>query len=58
MTWQQLLESNPEVIVALPCGFDLARMRSEMATLTRLPEWPGLRGANGPSVRDGWESVF
>ena len=43
MTWQQLLERDPDVIIALPCGFDLARTRSEMSSLTRLPEWPGLR---------------
>jgi len=43
MTWQQLLERDPDAIVALPCGCDLARSRTEMATLTRLPEWPRLK---------------
>src|SRR5205823_5786928 len=27
MTWDQLRERDPEVIIALPCGFDLARTR-------------------------------
>ena len=43
-----LVAADPEVIVALPCGFDLARTRAEMAPLTARPEWSGLR-----AVREG-----
>jgi iron complex transport system substrate-binding protein len=43
MTWDQLRERDPEVIVALPCGLDLERTRAEMATLTARPGWPDLR---------------
>jgi iron complex transport system substrate-binding protein len=39
MTWEELCGRDPEVIVALPCGFDLARTRREMAALVRLWEW-------------------
>jgi iron complex transport system substrate-binding protein len=55
MTWQQLRERDPDVIVALPCGFDLAKTRSEMSTLTRLPDWPELRAvrAGRAFVTDG-----
>ena len=48
MTWEQLVERDPDVIVVLPCGFDLPRTRQEMPALTARPEWPGLR-----AVRDG-----
>jgi iron complex transport system substrate-binding protein len=48
MTWEQLRERDPGVIVALPCGFDLARTRTEMAALTVKEDWPRLR-----AVRDG-----
>ena len=34
MTWEQLAAADPDIIVALPCGFDLARTRSEMG-----PQW-------------------
>ncbi len=28
MTWDQLVARDPEVIVVLPCGFDMERSRS------------------------------
>jgi iron complex transport system substrate-binding protein len=48
MTFEQLLAADPDVIVILPCGFDIARSRIELPPLTDRPEWPGLR-----AVRDG-----
>jgi iron complex transport system substrate-binding protein len=43
MTWQQLMEAEPDVILSMPCGFDLDRTRSEMYWLTGRPEWNKLR---------------
>jgi iron complex transport system substrate-binding protein len=48
MTWQQLCERDPDVILILPCGFDIARSRREMHLLTERPQWPRLR-----AVRQG-----
>ncbi|MBV9404286.1 MAG: cobalamin-binding protein [Acidobacteriaceae bacterium] len=48
MTWDELLEADPDVIIALPCGFDLARTRREMHWLTERPTWNELR-----AVREG-----
>ncbi len=48
MTWEQLVERDPDAIVVLPCGFDIPRSRREMPALTNRPEWPRLR-----AVRDG-----
>jgi iron complex transport system substrate-binding protein len=48
MTWGQLREKDPDVIVSLPCGFDLEKTRIETATLARNPEWARLR-----AVREG-----
>jgi iron complex transport system substrate-binding protein len=48
MTWEQLCERDPDVILILPCGFDIARSRREMHLLTGRPEWPRLK-----AVRDG-----
>jgi iron complex transport system substrate-binding protein len=55
MSWEQLCERDPEVIVALPCGLDLARTRAEMAALTGKPGWDRLRavGAGRAFVTDG-----
>jgi iron complex transport system substrate-binding protein len=46
--WEAVLAEDPDVIVVLPCGFDLARTRAELAVLTERKEWRTL-GA----VRDG-----
>src|ERR1700722_4650972 len=43
MTWPELVEADPDVIISMPCGFDLARTCAEMYWLDRRPEWPKLR---------------
>lgn len=43
MTWEELVVRDPEIIVILPCGWDIARSQSEMHWLTARPEWPRLR---------------
>lgn len=47
-TWEQMREADPDAIVILPCGFDLARTRAEAASLRELPGWSRLR-----AVREG-----
>ncbi len=42
MTWEELCEKDPDVIVVLPCGLDIARTRQEMPALTSRPDWPSL----------------
>ncbi|MBI2806979.1 MAG: cobalamin-binding protein [Planctomycetes bacterium] len=48
MTWAELRERDPDILIALPCGFDLATTRREMACLSAQPGWTELR-----AVRDG-----
>ncbi len=43
MNWQQLVDADPDVIISMPCGFDLARTCAEMYWLTDRPEWQKLR---------------
>jgi iron complex transport system substrate-binding protein len=50
MTWQQLVESDPDAIVSMPCGFDLERTRKEMYWLTDRPEWLKLRAVKTGQV--------
>jgi iron complex transport system substrate-binding protein len=50
LTWEQLAEHDPDAIVALPCGFDLARTRAESICLKRHPAWPGLRAVRNHRV--------
>jgi iron complex transport system substrate-binding protein len=43
MTWEELLDADPDVIVVAPCGFDLDRTRQELHFLTSRPGWGDLR---------------
>jgi len=47
-TWEQMRTADPDAIVILPCGFDLARTREEAASLRELPGWGDLK-----AVREG-----
>jgi iron complex transport system substrate-binding protein len=42
VTWDQLAAADPEVIVLLPCGFDLRRALREAEVLWRHPQWSQL----------------
>ena len=46
--WEELRAADPDVIVVLPCGFDLERVRHEMPPLRAQPGWDELR-----AVREG-----
>jgi iron complex transport system substrate-binding protein len=50
MTWHQLVAANPDVIVVLPCGFDMARTRSEMHWLTDRPGFGELAAVKSGNV--------
>lgn len=50
MTWDELVKADPDVIVLLPCGFDLARTRAEAATLANHEGWAGLKAVQSGQV--------
>jgi len=52
-TWDQLRTADPDVIVVVPCGFDLLRTRSEMPALTAKPDWAELRAVRTGRVYVG-----
>lgn len=43
LDWDAVRTGDPEIIVILPCGFDLRRTRNEMSVLTSQPGWDRLR---------------
>jgi iron complex transport system substrate-binding protein len=43
--WEALIASNPDVIIFMPCGFDLKRTQLEADILTQRPEWRKLHAA-------------
>ncbi|MEE8200024.1 MAG: cobalamin-binding protein [Candidatus Acidoferrales bacterium] len=42
LTWEELLAKDPHVILILPCGFDIERIRQELPTLMRKAGWADL----------------
>jgi iron complex transport system substrate-binding protein len=50
MTWKELAASDPDIIVVLPCGFDLERTALEALSLQDRPEWEALRAARAGDV--------
>jgi iron complex transport system substrate-binding protein len=49
-TWEDLEAGDPDVILVMPCGFDLERAASEMYWLTDRPGWPNLRAVRNHRV--------
>jgi iron complex transport system substrate-binding protein len=50
MTWEELVAKDPDVILVMPCGFDVERTLCETALLTSKPEWPNLRAVRSGRV--------
>ena len=48
VTWEALRAADPDTILVLPCGFDMARSIAEMPALSAQPGWAGLS-----AVRNG-----
>jgi iron complex transport system substrate-binding protein len=50
MIWEDLIAADPDIIISMPCGFDLKRTRQEMYWLTNRPGWPELRAVKSGEV--------
>jgi iron complex transport system substrate-binding protein len=48
--WETLLATNPDVIIFMPCGWDLERTRQEAQLLTQRPDWQQLHAAQSGRV--------
>lgn len=46
--WSSVLDAHPEIILLMPCGFDVRRAVKEASALRRLPRWEEL-----PAVKRG-----
>jgi iron complex transport system substrate-binding protein len=50
LTWEQLVEADPEVMIILPCGYDINKAREEMPAFTSKPGWPQLSAVRNRQV--------
>ncbi|HEX8952942.1 MAG TPA: cobalamin-binding protein [Polyangia bacterium] len=55
MSFDELVARDPEIIVVLPCGYDVARAAEDLPLLERQPRWRSLRAvaAGRVYVADG-----
>ncbi|MEB3177428.1 MAG: cobalamin-binding protein [Nostocaceae cyanobacterium] len=50
MPWEILIDINPDVVIFMPCGFDLQRTHQEALLLTQRPEWQNLHATQSGRV--------
>ncbi|HLI46936.1 MAG TPA: cobalamin-binding protein [Geobacterales bacterium] len=48
--WEEIREADPDIIICMPCGFDLKRTLSEINTLEYNDEWNKLRAVRNGEV--------
>ena len=48
--WKQIVEAQPDMIIAMPCGFDVRRGLSEIKLLTEKAGWDELPAAKNGSL--------
>lgn len=48
--WQQIVDFDPEVVVIMPCGFDLERAIAEAQVLSTFAHWSELSAVRGSRV--------
>ena len=48
LTWDQIVASQPEMVLFMPCGFDVPRALEDVPLLTAFPGWNAL-----PAVQQG-----
>lgn len=50
MDWETLAQMNPQIMVIMPCGFNVQRTRAEMPALIGRPDWAKLRAVKNRRV--------
>ena len=50
LAWEEFLEADPEVIILMPCGFDLKRATIEAGVLSSMPSWEDLAAVRAGRV--------
>ena len=50
MTFDELVARDPDVIVILPCGYDIARASADLPLLEKQPRWRSLRAVQAGRV--------
>ena len=50
LSWENLIEADPDIVVIMPCGFDLERTEQESKVLINHPDWKSLKAVQNNQV--------
>lgn len=50
LTWEQLLAANPDMIICMPCGFNLQQTAQATQELAQQPQWQQLQAVQNQQV--------
>lgn len=50
MTWEELRAADPDIVLLVPCGFDIARTRAELPVLEAREGWRGLKAVRADNI--------
>jgi iron complex transport system substrate-binding protein len=50
MSWEDLSRCDPDIIIAMPCGYDIQKTRQEMLPLYKRGEWHRLKPVQSGQV--------
>ncbi len=50
MSWDELTSTDPDIIVVLPCGYDLAQTRQATEEMAKHPSWSQLKAVRTQNV--------
>lgn len=50
LKWEKLLDANPEVIIFMPCGFDLEKTRQDALEFAKNSDWKSLQAVKNGRV--------
>ena len=50
LTWEELISADPDVIVVLPCGYDLSQTRKATEDMAAHSQWHGLKAVKKGEV--------
>ena len=50
MEFEDLIKRDPDVIIVMPCGYNIDKTKREMGTLRKMSEWDNLKAVQNSDV--------
>lgn len=50
VSWEEIAEANPDIIIIMPCGFSISRTMQEINVLLSQPQWSNLQAVKNNKI--------